>query len=455
MFKKVLIANRGEIALRILRACKSLNLKTVIVFSSADKDAHYIKLADESCCIGPGPSIKSYMNHSAILFAAKVTGADAIHPGYGFLSENAEFAEKVKEAGLVFIGPTCENIRMMGDKITARSSMLAAEIPCVPGSKGALSDDIEETKLMAANIGYPVIIKASSGGGGRGMRIVRQESELLNAVKITQEEAKQAFGNADVYLEKFLMNPRHIEIQVVSDSFGDSIWLGSRDCSLQRRHQKVIEEAPAKNIDQALLNRVAEQCAKACVTIGYLGVGTFEFLYENGEFYFIEMNTRIQVEHTITEITSGVDIVQLQLRVALGEKLPFKQSDIRCVGHAIECRINAEDPSTFMPTPGAIIEWSPPGGHGVRVDTHIHAGALIPPHYDSMIAKIITHGADRSEAIRKMCLALDETVIVGTQSNIPLHKMLLKDPLINQGSVDIHYLETLLGAADNHEEEVA
>lgn len=444
MFSKVLIANRGEIALRILRACKALDLETVVVYSTADKDASYVKLADEAYCIGPANSTRSYMNQAALLFVAKVSGAQAIHPGYGFLSENAGFAEKVIQAGLIFIGPSPDNIRVMGDKIAARNAMIASNVPCVPGSKGALGSDESSLQKVAADIGFPVIIKASAGGGGRGMRIVHDKRELVSAVKLTQEEARKTFGNPEVYLEKFLQHPRHIEIQVVSDSHGKAIWLGSRDCSLQRRHQKVLEEAPAPNVDNELLAAVGNQCAQACMAISYQGAGTFEFLYEDGEFYFIEMNTRIQVEHPVTEMTTGIDIVQLQIQIAQGEKLPLEQADVECKGHSLECRINAEDPDSFVPTPGKITGWEAPGGLGVRVDTHIHSGAVISPYYDSMVAKIITHGKDRDEAFAKMRLALKETHLSGILSNIPLHQKLLDDPSIRSGSVDIHYLEKLL-----------
>ncbi|MBJ7538616.1 acetyl-CoA carboxylase biotin carboxylase subunit [Marinomonas transparens] len=444
MFSKVLIANRGEIALRILRACKALSLQTVVVYSTADKDASYVTLADEAYCIGPANSSKSYMNQAALLFVAKVSGAQAVHPGYGFLSENAAFAERVVQAGLIFIGPSADNIRVMGDKIAARNAMLASQVPCVPGSKEALGTDASSLQAMAEEIGFPVIIKAAAGGGGRGMRIVHAPSELIAAVKLTQEEARKTFGNSEVYLEKFLQHPRHIEIQVVSDSHGKAIWLGSRDCSLQRRHQKVLEEAPAPNVDSQLLTAVGERCAQACRAIGYQGAGTFEFLYEDEEFYFIEMNTRIQVEHPVTEITTGIDIVQLQIQIAQGEKIPFEQADVVCVGHALECRINAEDPNSFVPTPGQISGWEAPGGLGVRVDTHIHSGAVISPYYDSMVAKIITHGKDRKEAIEKMRLALRETQLSGILSNIPLHQSLLEDQTICEQSVDIHYLEKLL-----------
>lgn len=452
MFNKVLIANRGEIALRVLRACKALDLATVVVYSTADKDASYVALADEAYCIGPANSTKSYMNQAALLGVAKVSGAQAIHPGYGFLSENAGFAEKVMQAGLIFIGPSPENIRVMGDKIAARNAMLASNVPCVPGSKGALGSDESSLQTIAENIGFPVIIKASAGGGGRGMRIVHDSSELLSAVKLTQEEARKTFGNPEVYLEKFLQHPRHIEIQVVSDSHGNAIWLGSRDCSLQRRHQKVLEEAPAPNVDNELLARVGDRCAQACMAIGYQGAGTFEFLYEDDEFYFIEMNTRIQVEHPVTEMTTGLDIVQLQIQIAQGEKLPLEQADVECKGHSLECRINAEDPDSFVPTPGKITGWEAPGGLGVRVDTHIHSGAVISPYYDSMVAKIITHGKDRDEAFAKMRLALRETHLSGILSNIPLHQTLLDDPSIRSSSVDIHYLEKLLSPSGDAKE---
>ena len=383
MFEKILIANRGEIALRIQRACRELGIKTVVVHSEADREAKYVKLADESVCIGPASSAQSYLNMPAIISAAEVTDAQAIHPGYGFLSENADFAERVEKSGFVFIGPRSESIRVMGDKVSAKQTMIKAGIPCVPGSEGALPDDPQEIIATARRIGFPVIIKAAGGGGGRGMRVVHTEASLLNAVTMTKTEAGAAFGNPEVYMEKFLENPRHIEIQVIADDHKNAIWLGERDCSMQRRHQKVIEEAPAPDIPRRLIDRIGERCADACKKIGYRGAGTFEFLYENGEFYFIEMNTRVQVEHPVTELITGVDIVQEQIRIAAGEKLSFRQRDIRLIGHAIECRINAEDPFTFIPSPGKITSWHAPGGPGMRVDTHVYAGYRVPPYYDS------------------------------------------------------------------------
>ena len=402
MFEKVLIANRGEIALRIQRACREMGIKTVVVHSEADRDAKYVKLADESVCIGPASSALSYLNMPAIISAAEVTDAEAIHPGYGFLSENADFAERVEKSGFVFIGPRSDSIRMMGDKVTAKQAMIKAGIPCVPGSDGALPEDPQEIISIARKIGFPVIIKAAGGGGGRGMRVVHTEASLLNAVTTTKTEAQAAFGNPEVYMEKFLENPRHIEIQVLSDDYKNAIWLGERDCSMQRRHQKVIEEAPAPDIPRRLVDRIGDRCAEACRKIGYRGAGTFEFLYENGEFYFIEMNTRIQVEHPVTELITGLDLVQEQIRIAAGEKLRYRQRDIRLIGHAIECRINAEDPFTFVPSPGKITSWHAPGGPGMRVDSHVYAGYKVPPFYDSMIGKIIAYGSTREQAIHRM-----------------------------------------------------
>ena len=444
MFEKILIANRGEIALRIQRACRELGIKTVVVHSEADREAKYVKLADESVCIGPASSAQSYLNMPAIISAAEVTDAEAIHPGYGFLSENADFAERVEKSGFVFIGPRSESIRVMGDKVSAKQTMIKAGIPCVPGSEGALPDDPQEIIATARRIGFPVIIKAAGGGGGRGMRVVHTEASLLNAVTMTKTEAGAAFGNPEVYMEKFLENPRHIEIQVLADDHKHAIWLGERDCSMQRRHQKVIEEAPAPDIPRRLIDRIGERCADACKKIGYRGAGTFEFLYENGEFYFIEMNTRVQVEHPVTELITGVDIVQEQIRIAAGEKLSFRQRDIRLIGHAIECRINAEDPFTFIPSPGKITSWHAPGGPGMRVDTHVYAGYRVPPYYDSMIGKIISYAPTRDMAIRRMQVALTEMVVEGIQTNLALHRELMHDPSFIKGGTNIHYLEQKL-----------
>lgn len=444
MFEKILIANRGEIALRIQRACRELGIKTVVVFSEADRDAKYVKLADEAVCIGPAPSAQSYLNMPAIISAAEVTDAQAIHPGYGFLSENADFAERVEQSGFVFIGPTSEAIRLMGDKVSAKQTMLKTGVPCVPGSEGALSENPKEILAAARKIGYPVIIKAAGGGGGRGMRVVHTEAALLNAANMTREEAGRAFGNPDVYMEKFLENPRHIEIQVLSDSHRQAVWLGERDCSMQRRHQKIIEEAPAPLISRRLIERIGERCADACKKIKYRGAGTFEFLYENGEFYFIEMNTRIQVEHPVTELITGIDLVQEQIRIAAGEKLRFKQRDVTFRGHAIECRINAEDPVKFTPSPGRINSWHAPGGPGIRVDSHAYSGYFVPPNYDSMIGKIISYGATREQAIQRMRIALSEIVVEGILTNIPLHRDLMLDANFLEGGTSIHYLEKRL-----------
>ena len=441
MFEKILIANRGEIALRIQRACREMGIKTVVVHSEADREAKYVKLADESVCIGPAPSTLSYLSMPAIISAAEVTDAQAIHPGYGFLSENADFAERVEQSGFVFIGPRPETIRMMGDKVSAKHAMIKAGVPCVPGSDGALSDDPKEIVQTARKVGYPVIIKAAGGGGGRGMRVVHTEAALLNAVTMTKTEAGAAFGNPEVYLEKFLENPRHVEIQILSDSFGNAIWLGERDCSMQRRNQKVLEEAPAPDIPRKIIEKIGERCAEACRKMGYRGAGTFEFLYENGNFYFIEMNTRVQVEHPVTEMITGVDIVQEQIRIAAGEKLRFKQSDIVIRGHAIECRINAEDPFKFIPSPGKITSWHVPGGPGIRVDSHAYDGYFVPPHYDSMIGKVISYGATREQAIRRMQIALSEMVVEGIQTNIALHRELMVDARFIEGGTNIHYLE--------------
>jgi acetyl-CoA carboxylase biotin carboxylase subunit len=445
MFEKIVIANRGEIALRILRACCELGIKTVAVHSAADRDLKHVRLANESVCIGPADSTQSYLNIPAIISAAEVTDAVAIHPGYGFLSENADFAERVEESGFVFIGPKPETIRTMGDKISAIEAMKKAGVPCVPGSDGPLGDDHEATLAMARKIGYPVIIKAAGGGGGRGMRVVNSEATLLNAIALTKIEAGNFFGNNTVYIEKFLENPRHIEFQVLADTHGNAIHLGERDCSMQRRHQKVVEEAPAPGISMELRNKMGGICARACRDIGYRGVGTFEFLYENGEFYFIEMNTRLQVEHPVTELITGIDLVREQLCAAAGEKLSIKQEDIKLNGHAIECRINAEDPDNFMPCPGTISQYHAPGGPGVRVDSHIYSGYAVPPYYDSMIGKIITHGNTRESAIARMETALDELVIDGIKTNTALHRRLVRDAAFKEGGTSIHYLEKKLG----------
>jgi acetyl-CoA carboxylase, biotin carboxylase subunit len=444
MFEKILIANRGEIALRIQRACRELGIRTVVVHSEADTEAKYVKLADESVCIGPAPAAQSYLNIPAIISAAEVTDAEAIHPGYGFLSENADFAEKVERSGFVFIGPRPENIRLMGDKVTAKQAMLKAGVPCVPGSEGALPEDPKEIVRIARKVGYPVIIKAAGGGGGRGMRVVHTEAALLNAVSMTRGEAQAAFSNATVYLEKYLEDPRHIEIQVLADSHKGAVYLGERDCSLQRRHQKVIEEAPAPELTAKLRDKIGERCVEACRKITYRGAGTFEFLYESGEFFFIEMNTRIQVEHPVTEMITGVDIVQEQIRVAAGEKLRFRQKDIQIRGHAVECRINAEDPYRFTPSPGRITSYHAPGGPGIRVDSHVYQGYTVPPNYDSMVGKVIAYGATREQAIRRMRVALSEMVVEGIQTNIPLHRDLLHDIRFLRGGVSIHYLEQKL-----------
>ena len=444
MFDKILIANRGEIALRIQRACRELGIKTVVVHSEADTEAKYVKLADESVCIGPAPSRDSYLNIPAIISAAEVTDSEAIHPGYGFLSENADFAERVEKSGFVFIGPRPESIRIMGDKVSAKDAMRAAGVPVVPGSEGSLPEDPKEIVKIARAVGYPVIIKASGGGGGRGMRVVYTEAALLNAVTMTRSEAGAAFGNPAVYLEKVLENPRHIEIQILADEFRNAVYLGERDCSMQRRHQKVIEEAPAPGIARRLIDRIGARCADACKKMGYRGAGTFEFLYEDGEFFFIEMNTRVQVEHPVTEAITGIDIVQEQIRIAAGEKLRFRQRDIVLKGHAIECRINAEDPFKFTPSPGRITGWHPPGGPGIRVDSHAYANYFVPPHYDSMIGKVIAYGDTRDQALRRMRIALSEMVVEGIQTNLPLHREMLTDARFVAGGTSIHYLENKL-----------
>ncbi|PKO56699.1 MAG: acetyl-CoA carboxylase biotin carboxylase subunit [Betaproteobacteria bacterium HGW-Betaproteobacteria-21] len=441
MFEKILIANRGEIALRVLRACRELGIKTVAVHSEADTEAKYVKLADESVCIGPAASSLSYLNVPAIISAAEVTDSEAIHPGYGFLSENADFAERVEQSGFVFIGPRSDTIRLMGDKVSAKDAMKAAGVPCVPGSEGSLPDDPKEIVKVARAVGYPVIIKAAGGGGGRGMRVVHTEAALLNAVTTTRAEAQAAFSNPVVYMEKFLENPRHVEIQIMADQHGNAVYLGERDCSMQRRHQKVIEEAPAPGIDRKHIARIGERCAEACRKIGYRGAGTFEFLYENGEFFFIEMNTRVQVEHPVTEMITGVDIVQAQIRVAAGEKLWFRQRDIQFRGHSIECRINAEDPFKFTPSPGKITNWHTPGGPGIRVDSHVYNGYTVPPHYDSMIGKVISYGDTREQAIRRMRIALSEMAVGGIKTNIALHQELMLDARFIEGGTSIHYLE--------------
>ncbi|CAN4265153.1 AccC Biotin carboxylase [Methylophilaceae bacterium] len=445
MFDKILIANRGEIALRVQRACRELGIKTVAVHSEADREAKYVKLADESVCIGPAPSGQSYLNIPAVISAAEVTDAQAIHPGYGFLSENADFAERVEQSGFVFIGPRAETIRLMGDKVSAKNAMKKAGVPCVPGSDGALSDDPIEIIKTAKQVGYPVIIKAAGGGGGRGMRVVHTEAALIASVNMTKAEAQAAFGNPVVYMEKYLEKPRHIEIQVLADQHGNAVYLGDRDCSMQRRHQKIIEEAPAPLLNPRLRDKIGERCAEACRKINYRGAGTFEFLYENNEFYFIEMNTRLQVEHTVTEMVTGFDLVQQQIFVAAGEKLKFRQKDVVLKGHAIECRINAEDAYSFVPSPGKISAFHMPGGPGVRIDTHAYAGYTVPAHYDSMIGKLITYGDTRNQAIARMRIALSEMMISGINTNIPLHADLMADASFHSGGTSIHYLEQKLG----------
>jgi acetyl-CoA carboxylase biotin carboxylase subunit len=444
MFNKVLIANRGEIALRIQRACRELGVKTVAVYSEPDADARYVRLADEALCIGPASPGQSYLNQAAILFAAHVSGAQAVHPGYGFLSENADFAAAVEAAGMTFIGPAPDSIRTMGDKVAAKRAMRAAAVPCVPGPDGGLPDDPDAIMRIAEEIGFPVIVKAAGGGGGRGMRVVHECGQLLEAVTVTREEARRAFGKPELYVEKFLEHPRHVEIQVLCDTHGNALWLGSRDCSLQRRHQKVLEEAPAPGIDPNLIRRVGERCAQACRQIGYRGAGTFEFLFEAGRFFFIEMNTRLQVEHPVTEMTSGIDIVREQIRIAQGHALSVQQGDIGTQGHALECRINAEDPFSFVPCPGRIDAWELPGGNGVRVDSHMSSGCVVPPYYDSLIAKVITHGTTRDEAMARMRIALSELRVEGIRTNVPLHQAMLGDEGFLAGGVDIHHLERWL-----------
>ncbi|SUC14120.1 biotin carboxylase [Proteus vulgaris] len=448
MLEKILIANRGEIALRILRACKELGIKAVAVHSTADRDLKHVLLADETICIGPAASAKSYLNIPAIIAAAEISGAQAIHPGYGFLSENADFAEQVERSGFIFIGPKAETIRLMGDKVSAIEAMKKAGVPCVPGSDGPLGNDTAKNIEIAKRIGYPVIIKASGGGGGRGMRVVRSEKDLEQSITMTRAEAKAAFSNDMVYMEKYLENPRHIEIQVMADGQGNAIYLAERDCSMQRRHQKVVEEAPAPGITPEIRKNIGERCANACIEIGYRGAGTFEFLYENGEFYFIEMNTRIQVEHPVTEMITGIDLIKEQLRIASGLPLSVTQDQVNVHGHAIECRINAEDPKTFMPSPGTITRFHSPGGFGVRWESHIYAGYTVPPHYDSMIGKLITFGETREIAISRMKNALAELIIDGIKTNIELHQFIMNDEQFQKGGTNIHYLEKRLGLAE-------
>jgi len=445
MIEKVVIANRGEIALRVQRACRALGIKTVAVHSEADRDAKYVMLADESVCIGPAAAALSYLNIPAVISAAEVTDAQAIHPGYGFLSENADFAERVEQSGFIFIGPRADSIRLMGDKISAINAMKKAGVPCVPGSDGPLTDDSKKNLKFAAEIGYPVLIKAAGGGGGKGMRVVHSDGTLLNAIAMTRAEAKAAFNNDIVYMEKYLKNPRHIEFQVLADEHGNAIHLGERDCSLQRRHQKVVEESPAPGITEKVRQKIGERCAEACRKIKYRGVGTFEFLYENGQFYFIEMNTRIQVEHPVTEMVTGVDLVKEQILVASGQKLRLRQKDIEWRGHAIECRINAEDPETFIPSPGRITSWHPPGGPGIRVDSHVYQNYFVPPYYDSMIGKLIAYGDSREIAMARMRIALSEMIVDGIKTNIPLHRDIMNDAAFQAGGVNIHYLEKKLG----------
>ena len=444
MLEKVLIANRGEIALRVLRACKELGIKTVAVHSTADRDLKHVRLADEAVCIGPPTSAQSYLDVPSIISAAELTNADAIHPGYGFLSENADFAEQVEKSGFMFIGPTADTIRLMGDKVSAKQQMTRTGVPTVPGSEGALPDDPDEVMRIAREIGFPVIVKAAAGGGGRGMRVVHNEEVLLSSIQVTQSEAQAAFGSPVVYMEKFLQRPRHVEIQVLADGQGNAVHLGDRDCSLQRRHQKVIEEAPAPGIDDTLRNEIGDACVKACLDMGYRGAGTFEFLFEDNAFYFIEMNTRVQVEHPVTEMISGVDIVREQLLIAGGAPLSIKQENVSLTGHSIECRINAEDPRTFMPSPGTIKTFHAPGGHGVRVDSHIYSGYTVPPHYDSLIGKLITYADTREGALVKMRQALDELVVEGIRTNAALHRELVTDSSFMAGGVSIHYLESKL-----------
>ncbi|MEM7278093.1 MAG: acetyl-CoA carboxylase biotin carboxylase subunit [Pseudomonadota bacterium] len=445
MLEKVLIANRGEIALRIMRACREMGIKTVAVHSTADRNLKHVLMSDESVCIGPAPSTESYLNMPAIISAAEVTDSVAIHPGYGFLSENADFAERVEQSGFKFIGPKADSIRIMGDKVAAIKAMKAAGVPCVPGSDGPLGDDPQTNLRLAREIGYPVIIKASGGGGGRGMRVVHTEASLVSAITLTRSEAKAAFDNDVVYMEKFLEQPRHVEFQVLADQHGNAVHLGERDCSMQRRHQKVIEEAPAPGITEEVRNKIGQRCVQACKDIGYRGAGTFEFLYENGEFFFIEMNTRLQVEHPVTEMITGIDIVKEQLLIADGQPLSFTQDDVVIRGHSIECRINAEDPKTFMPSPGEVTLWHPPGGLGVRVESHLYTGYRVPPNYDSMIGKLIVSAQDREGAIARMNSALAEIVVEGIKTNVPLHQEICSHGAFKAGGTDIHYLEKRLG----------
>ena len=446
--KKELIANRGEIALRILRACKELDIQTVAVYSTADKDLKHVRLADEAVCIGPHPSINSYLNIPAIISAAELTHADAIHPGYGFLSENADFADQVEQSGFIFIGPSVENIRVMGDKVAAIEAMQNSGVPCVPGSNGALDNNAKRSLKIAKEIGLPIIIKASGGGGGRGMRVVESEKDLASSIELTKTEALSFFGNDEVYMEKFLTTPRHVEVQVLADQYGNAIHLGERDCSMQRRHQKVVEEAPAPGISEELRNKIGSICAEACKQINYRGAGTFEFLFDNDEFYFIEMNTRVQVEHPVTEMITGVDIVREQILIAGGDKLSLTQDQVQIRGHAVECRINAEDPITFMPSPGKITQYHAAGGLGVRIDSHVYNGYNVPPYYDSMIGKVITFGENRTNAIIKMQNALDEMVIDGIKTNIPLQRKIMSDKTFKKGGMNIHYLEKMLGEGE-------
>lgn len=445
MLSKVVIANRGEIALRILRACRELGIKTVAVHSDVDRDLKHVRMADESVCIGPAPSALSYLNVPAIISAAEVTDAVAIHPGYGFLSENADFAERVEDSGFIFIGPSPQSIRTMGDKVAAIEAMKIAGVPCVPGSDGPLDDDNDRNLMLAKRIGYPIIIKAAGGGGGRGMRVVHSEATLTNSIALTKQEAGAFFGNSMVYMEKYLETPRHVEIQILSDGQGNAIHLGERDCSMQRRNQKVVEEAPAPGITEKQRKKIGQRCVDACIKMKYRGAGTFEFLYQDGEFYFIEMNTRVQVEHPVTEMVTGVDIITEQLYIASGEKLRYKQSDIVIRGHAIECRLNAEHHKTFMPSPGTIERYHPPGGPGIRIDTHIYSGYTVPPHYDSMIGKLIAYGDNREIALARMRGALDEISIGGINTNIELHKEIMNDSNFQAGGTNIHYLEKKLG----------
>ncbi|MEL7449947.1 MAG: acetyl-CoA carboxylase biotin carboxylase subunit [Pseudomonadota bacterium] len=444
MLEKLVIANRGEIALRILRACREMGIRTVAVHSTADRNLTHVLLADESVCIGPAPSSESYLNIPAIISAAEVTDSVAIHPGYGFLAENADFADSVEKSGFTFVGPLADTIRLMGDKVSAIRAMREAGVPCVPGSDGPLGDDDEENLATAREVGYPLIVKASGGGGGRGMRVVADESALIESIELTRQEAAAAFGNSVVYMERYLEHPRHIEIQVLCDTHGNAVHLAERDCSMQRRHQKVVEEAPAPGLSADLRAQIGAVCVEACKRINYRGAGTFEFLYQDGEFFFIEMNTRVQVEHPVTEMITGVDIVREQLRIAAGEKLSITQDDIRITGHAIECRINAEDPETFMPSPGPVTQWHAPGGPGIRVESHVYSGYSVPPFYDSMIAKVIAHGATRDIAMARLRMALSELVVQGIKTNTPLHERILDDAQFIKGGTDIHYLEKAL-----------